>query len=73
MDVFTPGEGGYPCIRIPAIVMSEDKKTLFAFAECRSTIGDGCDPEFVEVSPNKFNRDICTKTSTDNGKTWGAL
>ena len=33
VDVFTPGEGGYPCIRIPSIVETSNH-TLVAFAEC---------------------------------------
>lgn len=35
VDVFTPGELGYPCIRIPSILLAGDNTTLFAFAEVR--------------------------------------
>lgn len=41
--VFIHGEGGYPCIRIPAIVQVKSGK-LLAFAECRTFTGDGCNP-----------------------------
>lgn len=37
VPVFTPGEGGYPCIRIPSILLSNDGHTLLAFAEVSST------------------------------------
>ena len=40
--VFVHGEGGWPCIRIPAITRCGG--TLHAFAECRTRIGDGCVP-----------------------------
>ena len=43
VDVFTPGEGGCPCIRIPSIVETPNH-TLVAFAECRTWTGDGCEP-----------------------------
>eukprot|EP00051_Salpingoeca_urceolata_P005891 m.78442 g.78442 ORF g.78442 m.78442 type:complete len:467 (-) comp14586_c0_seq2:288-1688(-) len=78
VDVFTPGELGYPCIRIPSIILIED--TLLAFAECRNFTGDGCYPHGAlgakgstrEVEGNA-NRDLCMKTSTDAGNTWGPL
>lgn len=41
--VFIHGEGGYPCLRIPAIVQTKSGK-LLAFAECRTFTGDGCNP-----------------------------
>lgn len=41
--VFIHGEGGYPCIRIPAIIKTGSGK-LLAFAECRTYTGDGCEP-----------------------------
>ena len=59
--VFRNGEGGYTCYRIPAIVKAPDGP-LLAFAEGRITdCGD-----FGDV-------DIVMRTSTDNGKTWGAV
>ena len=44
VDVFHHGEGGFPCIRIPAVTRCGGRGTLHAFAECRMSIGDGCIP-----------------------------
>lgn len=33
VPVFTPGEMGYPCIRIPSILLGPGGVTLHAFAE----------------------------------------
>ena len=41
LQVFVPGEAGYPCIRIPSLVLAGDGKTLNALAECRNFTGDG--------------------------------
>ena len=77
-SVFTPGEGGYPCIRIPAIASTPDG-TLNAFAECRGWKGDGCDPTSYNGPFKNRNlsdttqRWVCQKRSTDNGKTWSNL
>eukprot|EP00730_Choanoeca_flexa_P017280 TRINITY_DN8301_c0_g1_i4.p1 TRINITY_DN8301_c0_g1~~TRINITY_DN8301_c0_g1_i4.p1 ORF type:complete len:443 (+),score=45.00 TRINITY_DN8301_c0_g1_i4:37-1365(+) len=76
VDVFTPGELGYPCIRIPSIVLAGNS-TLIAMAECRNWTGDGCNPRGFEgdkysVERNS-NRDLCIKTSQDGGKTWSSL
>lgn len=68
-EVFVPGEGGYPCIRIPSIALAGDNQTLNAFAECRRRTGDGCEPlDPVKPSPGA-SRDICQKQSSDGGKT----
>ncbi|EDQ86314.1 uncharacterized protein MONBRDRAFT_28502 [Monosiga brevicollis MX1] len=68
--VFTPGELGYPCIRIPSILLAGDNRTLLAFAECRNWTGDGCEPQGFEDarynSTSNANRDLCMKT-------WSAL
>lgn len=59
--VFQNGEGGYRCYRIPAVIKAPNGE-LLAFAEGRVTdCGD-----FGDV-------DIVLRTSTDSGKTWGAL
>ena len=79
--VFKPGEGGFPCIRIPAIASTPDG-TLIALAECRGWKGDGCDPSSSSYEyDNRFKdnlndttqRWICQKRSSDNGKTWSNL
>lgn len=74
-EVFTPGESGYPCIRIPSIALAGDNKSLNAFAECRFFTGDGCAPLHPPpgYKPGSKRRDICQKRSTDSGRTWGAL
>lgn len=75
VEVFTPGELGYPCIRIPSILLSGDGLTLNAFAECRNFTGDGCEPHAVGGTSElrNANRDICQKQSTDNGTSWSPL
>lgn len=72
--VFTHGEGGYPCIRIPAIVNA--RGVLIAFAECRRQTGDGCEPLAVQSAVGaggNATHDICFKRSMDGGATWSAL
>jgi hypothetical protein len=34
VDVFTPGELGYPCIRIPSILLAGDNRTLLPLPRC---------------------------------------
>ncbi|MCI2421256.1 glycoside hydrolase [Saccharopolyspora sp. K220] len=60
--VFTKGEGGYNCFRIPALVRTQDRSALLAFAEGRR--GD-CD--------DTGDIDVVLKRSTDDGRTWQAL
>ncbi len=59
VDVFIQGDGGYPQIRIPAIVTTRNG-VLLAFAEGRQA-GDHSE------------NDIIVKRSTDSGKTWGPV
>ncbi len=73
-EVFVPGELGYVCIRIPSIALAGDNKTLLAFAECRTSAGDGCEPLHPNATAHSKNpRDICQKSSTDSGQTWSSL
>jgi len=81
-EVFVPGELGYPCIRIPSVILGGDNRTLLAFAECRNFTGDGCLPVGAIASPmasrlapvsRNANRDLCQKRSLDGGVTWGQL
>ena len=53
VNVFRHGEGGFPCIRIPAITRCGPNGTLHAFAECRTMIGDGCIPNKTTNAPGK--------------------
>ena len=58
IPVFTAGEEGYACYRIPAIVTTLEG-TLLAFAEARrKNCGDAGDIDLV------------LKRSTNGGKTW---
>jgi len=59
--LYTAGDGGYKCFRIPAIITSA-KGTLLAFAEARKT---GCG--------DAGDIDLVVRRSTDGGKTWGAM
>ena len=57
-DVFSNGEGGYPTIRIPSLILTP-KGTLLAFAEGRAAAHDSGHIELV------------MKRSADGGRTWG--
>ena len=61
ITVFTKGEAGYHCFRIPALVMTPGGTTL-AFAEGRR---DSCRDD--------ADIDLVLKRSTDQGLTWGPL
>lgn len=69
----------YPCIRIPSVVRHPESNVLLAFAECRRWVGDGCAPVGYEAEADGIAlgrtdwRDLCSKTSTDGGSTWGPL
>lgn len=59
--IFTGGEDGYACYRIPAVIVVPNGDVL-AFAEGRK---DGCS--------DTGNIDLIFKRSTDQGRTWGSL
>lgn len=61
-EVFAKGEGGYNCFRIPAVVRTQDRNTLLAFAEGRH---NDCD--------DTGDIDIVLKRSTNDGKDWGGI
>ena len=62
IDVFTSGQEGYACYRIPAIVIHPTTGELIAFAEARKF---NCnDHGWV---------DLVEKRSSDGGNTWGRL
>ncbi|MBV9867599.1 MAG: exo-alpha-sialidase [Abitibacteriaceae bacterium] len=58
--VFTPGDAGYPAVRIPSIVVTK-AGTLLAFAEGRRNLSDQAENKIIQ------------KLSTDGGKTWSKL
>lgn len=59
--LFTAGENGYKCFRIPAIVKT-NKGILLAFAEARK---NGCG--------DAGDIDLVMRRSNDDGKTWSAM
>lgn len=59
--LYTAGEGGYACFRIPALVATKDNM-LLAFAEARKA--DCSDAGDI---------DLVVKRSRDGGKTWGNM
>eukprot|EP01084_Bolivina_argentea_P221132 374616_1 len=74
VSVFMHGEDGFPCIRAPSII-STNNGTLVAFAMCRKYTGDGCSPtniDYTNISdpPNGY---LCSKRSIDGGKTWSNI
>eukprot|EP01047_Picozoa_sp_COSAG01_P018073 COSAG01_NODE_971_length_12373_cov_114.625957_5_plen_820_part_00 len=76
VDIFVHGDGGFPCWRVPAVVMAESTGRLFAFAEARNYSGDGCEPDGLKPNashPNEGPRSLALKTSTDSGRSWSGL
>ncbi len=70
VDVFTPGEVGFPCIRIPYITQTSSG-VLVALAECRQWTGDGCNPsKDSDYQIEGGSTYVCSKRSTDDGQTW---
>src|SRR3989338_9491949 len=61
VDVFSAGEGGYACIKIPSLVCTGNG-TLIALGEART----GSCSDFTQTS-------LVSKRSFDGGATWGAL
>lgn len=59
--IFKPGDYGYACFRIPAIIKT-NTGTLLAFAEARK---DGCG--------DAGNIDLVLRRSHDGGQTWSVL
>ena len=63
-DIFVHGDGGFPCWRVPAVVMAKSTGRLFAFAEARNHSGDGCEP--AGMTPNASHPSIIGKPSNSN-------
>ena len=70
--VFTPGMGGFPCIRTPALVTTTSA-VLFAAAECRNYTGDHCFPTRGATLATTGSTTICYRRSVDAGVTWSKL
>ncbi|MBD3350600.1 MAG: hypothetical protein GF364_03845 [Candidatus Lokiarchaeota archaeon] len=60
-DIFSAGDEGYACYRIPALLVLPDD-TILAFSEARK---DSCS--------DYGNIDLVMKTSEDEGHTWSSL
>lgn len=76
VDVFSHGEGGFPCWRVPAVVMATSTGRLFAFAEARNYSGDGCVPAGLTPNashPDEGPRSLALKTSVNGGRSWSAF
>ena len=68
LPVYSPGDGGRTCFRIPSLVVAGD--VLYAFAESRSIPGDGCFP--AKPVKGDGRTAIVFRTSTDGGATWSS-
>ena len=64
VEVYTAGDLGYECFRIPSLLFTS-KGTLLAFAEGRGLHSKSC--------ADRGDVHIVLKRSTDNGKSWSSL
>ena len=65
--VFSPGEHGFACFRVPSLVaIPGDKPRLLAFAEARG-------PPEAPGCHDMSAKGIALKSSTTAGRTWGRL
>lgn len=62
--VFSAGDGGVPCFRIPAIILTR-RGTLVAFAEARRDSSPGC--------KDKLAQEIAVRRSLDQGTSWSPV
>ena len=68
VPLFTHGDAGYPCIRSPTVVRTN--QSLLAFAGTRCGAGDGCYPH---ARSSASHMDLVMRRSRDNGRTWSPL
>ena len=71
VTVYTHGENGYPCIRIPSTLRLPNN-TLLSFAAARAWTGDSCFPTSVSPDAKNFSSHV-VKRSLDGGATWGSM
>jgi hypothetical protein len=90
-SVFPHGIGGFPCVRVPSLLAlpprrgagvgpeskSAKSSRLLAFAECRSFVGDGCEPKGMwpppKGGPSVEDRVVCMRVSDTGGESWDPL
>ena len=87
--VYTHGEGGFPCIRIPSTLhiagsstaaaanrnesAEENDGVLLSFAAARSWTGDSCFPTAKTLPGRKAYSAHVVKRSTDSGQSWSPM
>lgn len=69
--VFTHGEQGFPCIRIPS-TLALPFDVVLSFAAARSYTGDSCFPSARLPSAKAYSAHV-VKRSTDRGMSWGPM
>jgi hypothetical protein len=76
VDVFSPGDDGVPCHRIPTLVTLPDR-SLLAIVQARSWLGDNCFPATtigkngIEALKLDNTTSIVLRKSQDGGISWG--
>ena len=82
VDIFVHGEAGFPCWRVPVVVLAPSTGILFAFAEARNYSGDQCYPDTPagracfrhSSAPSCVGpRSLALKLSRDGGRSWGPV
>jgi Neuraminidase (sialidase) len=69
--VYSHGESGFPCIRIPTTLFVQDG-VLLSFAAARCFTGDSCFPSSPTPTPKNYSAHV-VKRSLDGGNTWGNM
>eukprot|EP01051_Picozoa_sp_SAG22_P012458 SAG22_NODE_1298_length_4811_cov_3.430178_1_plen_318_part_10 len=69
--VFTHGEEGFPCFRVPS-TLALPFDVMLSFAAARAYMGDSCYPSSAGKDPKRYSAHV-VKRSSDRGSSWGAL